>query len=294
MFEINRLKIDANEIMKRIREEVAKRKAAVPEEKKYADADGHGHADFSQADFHKFPAEFDKNFMREIFSEDPNMASPNFMPDAEFKKKRKYHASELLNFHDQEFIINAHRAILSRKPNDHEAHFFLSRMRAGELTKIEILGRLRFSPEGRQRKVSLSGILFPFAAQTAFRIPVLGYIFRVMAQIINLPVIVKNFQKIENSMFIHRNELRQSDMEICRQLYALGNHVSVLASILESKVDIQAVIELSHIVESKIGEEDLNAVTNEINDLIRQIREHKRAITDQRRRINLLLEEAGK
>jgi len=378
MIETNNPEINVDEIMERIREEVAKRKAMAG-----------GKNDVSN--FPAFDTQPDENNGKDLFSECPDMQPPNFPTDAEFEQKKQYHVSELLKFHDAEFIINAYRAILGREPDSDGMNLFLSRLRQGKSTKIEILGRLRMTPEGKQKKIAIQGIFLPFAVQSAFKIPILGYIFRIIIGIINLPAIIKNILRIETSIFINRNEFRQSNNEIYHKLSTLRNHVSEfqnfvsdrlnekiekdktvkqiklitdsIDSIIKSKADVKNIVELHDalktkadtsridefhvaleskadvknidelhkvlaikadanrideiygILESKAetkiafelrkdlndaenkindAENKINDAENKINDLILQTRDHKYNITDQHRRISLLLEEARK
>jgi O-antigen chain-terminating methyltransferase len=224
MIETNNPEINVDEIMERIREEVAKRKAMVSDEN-----------DVSNLPY--FDTQPDENNGKNLFSECPDMQPPNFSVDAEFKQKKQYHVNELLKFHDDEFVTNAYRAILGREPDQDGMNLLLSRLRQGKSTKIEILGRLRFTPEGRRNKIAFQGMLLSFAVQSAFKIPILGYIFRVIIGIINLPAIIKNILRIETSIFIHRNEFRQSSNEVYHKLSMLRNHVSEFQNFVSDRLD---------------------------------------------------------
>ncbi len=74
---------------------------------------------------------------------------PRFEPAAD----DTYSATELLRFHDREFVRNAYWAILKRAPDpEGEAHY-LNGLRSGRIRKIEILGKLRYGAEGRAQGV---------------------------------------------------------------------------------------------------------------------------------------------
>jgi len=102
-------------------------------------------------------------------------------------KKFHFHMNEFLEYEDREFIIRAYDGILWRRPDSDGFGYFLAHLRSGMMTKAEILGRLRFSPEGRERKVTVAGLFWNFLCQSAFRIPVLGPVARVVIDLINLP-----------------------------------------------------------------------------------------------------------
>lgn len=92
----------------------------------------------------------------------------------------------LLAFHDDEFIRHAYHRILSRNPDPNGFSHYLKILRAGE-SKIEILGRLRYSREGRQCKAVIPGLLLAFTWQRIYRLPVLGRILHIISCIYHLP-----------------------------------------------------------------------------------------------------------
>lgn len=103
----------------------------------------------------------------------------------------------LLAFHDREFIQRAYLAVLGRHPDSDGERTFLTRLRDGRLTKAEVLGRLRYSPEGRARRVRVRGLLPAFALQTLFRLPLIGFALSWLNWCLRLPLLVRNFQTME-------------------------------------------------------------------------------------------------
>ena len=92
----------------------------------------------------------------------------------------------LLAFHDAEFIRHAYQRILGRNPDPNGFSHYLKLLRAGE-SKIEIIGRLRYSQEGRQCKVAILGLFPVFAWQRIYRLPVLGRILHIISCLYHLP-----------------------------------------------------------------------------------------------------------
>jgi hypothetical protein len=93
---------------------------------------------------------------------------------------RRFHfeVDELLKYEDREFILRAYESILWRKPDSDGFDYFLAHLRSGMLSKSEILGRLRFSTEGRKKKVRIEGLLGRFVANSLLRIFNAGAIVR--------------------------------------------------------------------------------------------------------------------
>lgn len=170
----------------------------------------------------------------------PDIKIPEFTSAPALDCKDKYTVREFLNFHDLEFIEATYRAVLGRLPDQCGIDNFLNRLRSNSLTKIEIIGRLRYSREGRRRKALVSGLFFPFMIQNSFRIPVVGYFIRIFAGLLNLPAILLNIQNLENTQFLNREENRQKSKDIAYQLKLLRNHVADTQKIFEKLISQKA------------------------------------------------------
>lgn len=114
-----------------------------------------------------------------------------------FVAKKSFKLSEFLDFHDETFIRNAYRGILNREPDSNGMTYYLTALRSGRYSKAEIIGRLRYSSEGRAYGVRIKGLFLPFAFQIAYRFPVLGYIFAWANFLLRLPSIVRNWSRFE-------------------------------------------------------------------------------------------------
>ncbi len=111
--------------------------------------------------------------------------------------KDVYHVNEFLAFHDAAFIVNAYRGVLKRGADASGLDHYLKGLRDGSLSKIEILGRLRYSEEGRSRKVRIKGLLLPLGVEVLRKLPVVGYLIGVLSGVLNLPTIVKKMRAFE-------------------------------------------------------------------------------------------------
>ncbi|MGM0428451.1 MAG: DUF4214 domain-containing protein, partial [Thermodesulfobacteriota bacterium] len=116
-------------------------------------------------------------------------------------KEEGYHLNEFLKYHDEHFVMNAYRGVLRRTPDSEALQYFLQNLRSGNMTKAEVLGRLRYAPEGRAKKVRIRGLFWHFVIQSSFRIPILGYVCRWTFGILNLPRILRNLQILEGDSF---------------------------------------------------------------------------------------------
>lgn len=129
-------------------------------------------------------------------------------PDPVLPRKTEYSVRDFTDYHDEAFLRAAYRGVLGREPDPEGGRRFLEKLRSAEFAKVDVLGRMRFSREGRAAGVHIDGLLFPFALRTICRVPVLGYVFEVILDIFRLPQLVRRHQRLEGAVFQQRSELR--------------------------------------------------------------------------------------
>jgi SAM-dependent methyltransferase len=122
--------------------------------------------------------------------------------------------ADLLDRHDEDFVRNAYRVILRREPEPEGFERYLEGLRSGELSKREVLARLRYSPEGRARSVTIPGLLPYYVLYRALRVPVLGYLAAVGAYVIQLPAIARNVRRLEATSNATSREIAQQAKRI--------------------------------------------------------------------------------
>lgn len=113
--------------------------------------------------------------------------------------------------------------------------------------------------------------------KTAFKIPVLGRGLRIISAIINLPVILQNIQRIENTAIARYELMDDRDRITGERISRLDRETERLDSdITRSRSELEG---------------ELSAVKA---DLLKRIIENKIAIVDMQRRLQILLEEEKK
>jgi hypothetical protein len=80
--------------------------------------------------------------------------------------------NELCGFHSVDFIERAFIAVLGRPADENSVQVHLAQLNAGR-SKLEILGDLRWSPEGRARAVKMPGLYLRYLLIKLGRVPVL-------------------------------------------------------------------------------------------------------------------------
>jgi len=133
---------------------------------------------------------------------------------------RRLHVRDLLAFEDVEFIRAAYAATLGRPPDEDGLGCYLRMLRGGA-SKIEILGRLRNSTEGKQQGSRIRGLWLPYMLDRVSRLPVVGRIMLVGAGIWNLPGYVRSHRRLINDRARGDVENEQRFQDIYKALRVL-------------------------------------------------------------------------
>ncbi|MBK8755249.1 MAG: methyltransferase domain-containing protein [Candidatus Competibacteraceae bacterium] len=170
-----------------------------------------------------------------------SLALPRYPVAAPFQIKPVYTLHEFTDYHDADFIRNAYLGILGREPDSNGRHHFLSQLRAGTFSKTEILGKLRYSAEGRRHRVRIKGLLPCFAQQTLGRIPVLGFLVQFIASLVKLPRNARNLRGLESYChwrFFQGQQLFDEQAQLIEQaLVNLQSRYQALQQQMESRHD---------------------------------------------------------
>ena len=130
----------------------------------------------------------------QLTSERPPLTlSPEFM----FQHNDAYHVNDLLKYHDRDFVKNAYRAILKREPDEAGFLYNLELLQSGVFNKIDILASLRYSEEGEQNNVSITGLKWPARIRALERIPVLGYLLQLLLAFVRLPLMIRSQRQFQ-------------------------------------------------------------------------------------------------
>ncbi len=160
-----------------------------------------------------------------LLSLEPIHTTPAFEP-----KSEGYRLGDFLIFYDHEFVTHAYRGILERPPDDFGYHYYLDRLREGNLNRVEVLGRLRYAPEGRSRKVRVKWLLPYFIVLSFLRIPVLGYLGRLAAGLLRLPALIRNLQNLDSFTHAQLLSLKEHVNLDARQVQAVVNDLAKSSS----------------------------------------------------------------
>lgn len=110
------------------------------------------------------------------------------------------HVADYLALPLDAFLGEAYRGALGRDPDPSGAAHYQRKLLRGALTRIEVLGRLSFSSEGRRSRCSVPGLLPAFLLATAYRLlPVVGPALALVARALNFPAHWQDRSAIESA-----------------------------------------------------------------------------------------------
>jgi hypothetical protein len=125
---------------------------------------------------------------------------------------------ELARLAGPAFVDNAYRAILGREPDAEGLAQQMAALGAGA-NKIEILGDLRYSAEGRQRNVAIPGLRTRYLVAKLGRVPLLGAIFQWFVAALSLSHLLRHQRATEAALAVNFGEIR-SALAIAEQRFA--------------------------------------------------------------------------
>jgi len=170
----------------------------------------------------------------------------------------RYRLADLLAYHDETFVRVAYLALLGREPDAAGLAHHVAALRAGT-SKVEILGRLLHSAEGRARDVHVAQLSWRYLLQRAYRVPVAGPVLQVAAAIFNGPAAIRNQRRFESHVMQLLDRLQGASAHAAATLQAevraaahttgevdakaqsaLAAHAAVVASLQRQKADTSA------------------------------------------------------
>lgn len=185
--------MDIDVLMSRIREEVARRKQLESTQQ--------------SSDTNSPPVAESPPITRQARHGTSHARMPDLSPP--FVPEKNYVLDDFLVFHDELFVKNAYQGILLREADPGGLENYLTRLRDGLSNKVDILGSLRYSREGRNHAVKVKGLLHRYLWQRATRIPVIGYLLLSLKTLLRTPVLAGNLQHLDAHFHYSLNTLRQ-------------------------------------------------------------------------------------
>ncbi len=131
------------------------------------------------------------------YATDDGLAGPAHVASHGMAAPEATHVADFLSLPLDVFLSQAYQRVLGR-PGDPAgiAHYQRALLR-GSLTRVEVLGRLHFSPEGRAYGSPVRGVAIAFMLATGYRIPLLGPVAALAARALGLPAHWQDRSRLE-------------------------------------------------------------------------------------------------
>src|SRR5215204_3802524 len=157
-----------------------------------------------------------------------------------------YHVNDLLRFHGEDFVRNAYRALLCRDPDEAGMAHHIDGLASGRFNKIDVLASLHASPEGRNSHVQLDGLSLPITVRRLGRLPVVGYIIRLMVGVVRLPRLVQYQNQFEFYTWSQQKRISDSQEQHHKELNEALHQISAqILEIMQRSTEQQQANELS-------------------------------------------------
>ena len=209
----------------------------------------------------------------------PKVECPKFNAQTAFLPERsQYHISELLAYHDRDFIKQAYAAILKRSPAESEFVSQTDNLRSGRESKIEIIENLLRSAEGKRVNTRVTG-LKSASLKRLVKLPVVGYFVRVISGFIRLPILIRNQERFENYSLGQQQRLGDYFEQVNTYFLEHSHEASAIREISETlPMLFDAVVEVN-------GKIDL--IQSQIETINAGLNEHREQIDENRERIDI-------
>jgi FkbM family methyltransferase len=122
--------------------------------------------------------------------------------------------SELLAWHDQQFVVCAYQTLFGREPDPEGLAYYLGRLRSG-FSKIQMLAQLRLSKEGKSRATTIPKLDEAIQQHQRGQYPLIGWLFRQSDDGSGSESIHRKLRAIENQILVlnEASNLRFNQME---------------------------------------------------------------------------------
>jgi len=111
----------------------------------------------------------------------------------------RYHIQELLSIDREALVTSVYRCLLRRAP-DPAAENYSKMLASGALTPVALIGKVRYSSEGRQVGTIVEGLLPRMAFYYLKKIPLLGSVLKVGWTLLRLPSITRDIDEDISSL----------------------------------------------------------------------------------------------
>jgi O-antigen chain-terminating methyltransferase len=124
----------------------------------------------------------------------------------------------LLGLHDEQFVKAAYRVVLRREPDQDGFSHYLTLLRGGTASKVNILIRFFRSEEGRSRSKTPAWLWVRFLAEQLLKLPIIGYLIDLLQSIVRLPSLKRSLERTDLHQYAQINRVDHAATAALRRL----------------------------------------------------------------------------
>lgn len=151
--------------------------------------------------------------------------------------KPEYTSGELLVHSDRAFVESAYLAVLRRPVDPEGLATYLQKLRSGKMSKVEVLAELRWSPEGRAQGVHVDGLLAPAKLHQWRRKRFVGPLIKWAHAIFRLPALAERSSYSEAIQAREIQELGQLLNQLSAQIGARLSSGEATQAVLSGRLN---------------------------------------------------------
>ena len=126
-------------------------------------------------------------------------------------RRETWSLDELLCFHDRQFVQNAYLVLLKRDCDMEGLTTRLRMLQSGQLSRVELLFRLRYGPEGKEHGTRVRGLERAFLVDRLCALPLLGILPRFLRALARLPAMQRDIEEIRGLIAMNKNDSDDRD-----------------------------------------------------------------------------------
>jgi len=178
---------------------------------------------------------------------------------------------KIMDYSNEEFIINAYRWVLKRDPDPQGQDYFLSSLENNKMTRVEVLGRLKFSQEGKKQNIHIKGLTPRLFIHLCYKIPILCFLLKLIISFLMLPHLNLKIQNIAIFWKKKISSLEKNQETIIKCHNNFSKEILEIKKKLSDKVDHSLFVEIKKEMANKADfsifraqQEILRKIENEI------------------------------
>ena len=129
-------------------------------------------------------------------------------------QRQQWRLAELLEYYDRQFVQRAYLVLLKRDADVEGLNGRLRLLQSGQMSRLELLFRLRFGPEGKVHKTLVRGLVPAFLLERICRVPIVGLIPRYLKALYRLPRLQADIEQLRAQLAMHKNDSDHRDRSI--------------------------------------------------------------------------------